>query len=70
VYRLWSSKEELLARAIETVIQNEGLWPANEEIACTSQYEIIGPSRPTGVIMGTLQNPHHLLTILLGPAPS
>lgn len=46
VYRRWSSKEDLLARAIETVIQDQD-WPSDEEIETGSPYEIIERVLPT-----------------------
>ena len=41
VYRRWSSKEELIAAAIETLVANEVEWPAQEVIDRTSPYELI-----------------------------
>lgn len=40
VYRRWSSKEDLLAHAIESVIQERD-WPSIDEIEAASPYEII-----------------------------
>lgn len=40
VYRRWSSKEELLAQAIEEVLQERD-WPSNEDIETGSPAEII-----------------------------
>lgn len=40
VYRRWSSKEELLAKAIEAVVE-ERKWPSNEDIATGSPTEIL-----------------------------
>lgn len=46
VYRRWSSKEELLAQAIESLVSEEVRWPSDEEIATASPYEMVERGLP------------------------
>ncbi len=41
VYRRWSSKEELIAQAIETLVATEVEWPTDEQIERVSPYLIV-----------------------------
>ncbi|KLO32677.1 TetR/AcrR family transcriptional regulator [Mycobacterium haemophilum] len=41
VYRRWSTKEELIAAAIETLFANEVSWPPPEVIDTASPYELV-----------------------------
>lgn len=41
VYRRWSTKEELIAQAIETLVAKEVEWPSEEVIDQVSPYQLV-----------------------------
>lgn len=70
VYRRWSSKEELIAGAIEAGIEAEALWPANEEIAATPPSEFIEATLPMAADLAATPRYRQLIARVLGTAVS
>lgn len=69
VYRRWSSKEELLAQAIETVFQ-EREWLSNEDIETGSPAEIIERTLPAAAEVAASPQFRALVSRVYGSAVS
>jgi AcrR family transcriptional regulator len=69
VYRRWSSKEELLAQAIEAAVQ-EREWPSNEDIETGSPAEIIERVLPTSAEVAASPQFRALVSRIYGSAVS
>jgi AcrR family transcriptional regulator len=69
VYRRWSSKEELLAQAIEDVIQERD-WPSNEDIETGSPAEIIERVLPASAEVAASPQFRALVSRIYGSAVS
>lgn len=69
VYRRWSSKEELLAQAIEAVIE-EREWPSNEDIEAGSPAEILERTLPAAAEVAASPQFRALVSRIYGSAVS
>lgn len=69
VYRRWSSKEELLAHAIEAVIEEQE-WPSNEDIETGSPAEILARVLPTSAEVAASPQFRALVSRIYGSAVS
>lgn len=69
VYRRWSSKEELLAHAIEAAVQ-EREWPSNEDIETGSPAEIIERVLPASAEVAASPQFRALVSRVYGSAVS
>lgn len=69
VYRRWSSKEELLAQAIEAVVQ-EREWPSNEDIHTGSLAEILERVLPASAQVAASPQFRALVSRVYGSAVS
>jgi AcrR family transcriptional regulator len=70
VYRRWSSKEDLLSRAIEQAIEDEGPWPSNAEIARMSPREVIERTLPSAAETAAQPRYRALIARILGASVS
>jgi AcrR family transcriptional regulator len=70
VYRRWSSKEELLAQAIESAITDDIRWPSPDEIADASPYELIERGLPAAAEAAADPTFRALVARILGSAVS
>lgn len=70
VYRRWSSKEELLVRAIEAGIEAEALWPSNEEIESSPPQQIVEQTLPQAAEVAARPSYRALIAQVLGTAVS
>jgi AcrR family transcriptional regulator len=69
VYRRWSSKEELLAQAVEAVVEERD-WPSNEDIAAGSPAEIIERVLPQSAEVAASPRFRALVSRIYGSAVS
>ncbi|MCO1658857.1 TetR/AcrR family transcriptional regulator [Pseudonocardia humida] len=69
VYRRWSSKEELLSRAIEMMVEEPG-WPSNDEIRVASPHEILERILPASAEMAVDPRFRALVARILGSSVS
>ena len=70
VYRRWSSKEELLAAAIEQQVIDQGPWPTEEELADGNPREILEAMLPEAAEAAALPTYRAMLSQVLGSAVS
>ncbi|WP_245811841.1 TetR/AcrR family transcriptional regulator [Actinophytocola xinjiangensis] len=69
VYRRWSSKEELLAQAVETVVEEEQ-WPSNEDIETGSPADIVDQVLPASAELAASERFRALVARIYGSAVS
>lgn len=69
VYRRWSSKEELLAQAVASVVE-EREWPSNADIATGSPSEILERVLPESAKLAASQEFRALVSRIYGSAVS
>jgi AcrR family transcriptional regulator len=70
VYRRWSTKEELVASAIENVMANEVKWPSSEVIEQVSPYELVEAALSDAAQAGAAPDFRALVARVLGSAVS
>ncbi|MQA11195.1 MAG: TetR family transcriptional regulator [Pseudonocardiaceae bacterium] len=70
VYRRWSSKEELLAAAIELIIEDDGPWPANDELERAEPREIVERMMPAAAEMAATPRYRAMMARMLGSSVS
>lgn len=70
IYRRWSSKEGLIAQAIESAISHEVRWPSSEEIEDSSPYDLIERGLPAAAEAASNPTMRALVARVLGSAVS
>jgi AcrR family transcriptional regulator len=70
VYRRWSTKEDLLVQAIESLVSDEDRWPTNEEIESVSPHELIERALPSAAEAAASPEFRALVSRVLGSAVS
>jgi AcrR family transcriptional regulator len=69
VYRRFATKEELLSKAIEMMVQEPG-WPSNEEIATANPEELLEQIQPASAEMAASPRFRALVARILGSSVS
>ncbi|OBB89581.1 TetR/AcrR family transcriptional regulator [Mycolicibacterium peregrinum] len=70
IYRRWSTKEELIAAAMETLIAEEVGWASPEEIDVESPYELVEAAIESAAVTTTTPHYRALVARVLGSAVS
>jgi AcrR family transcriptional regulator len=70
VYRRWSSKEELVAAAIEKLVANNVEWPSDEVIEQVSPYQLVGAALSNAAQTAAAPEFRALVARILGSAVS
>ncbi len=70
VYRRWSTKEELVAAAIEKLVANEVEWPSDEVIEQVSPYQLVQAALSNAAQTAAAPEFRALVARILGSAVS
>ena len=70
VYRRWSTKEQLIAQAIETLVANEVQWPSDEMIERVSPHRLVEAALPNAAHAAATPEFRALVARILGSAVS
>ncbi|WKG04828.1 TetR/AcrR family transcriptional regulator [Mycolicibacterium sp. HK-90] len=70
IYRRWSSKEDLIAAAMETLIAEEAGWASPEQIDVESPYELVEAAIESAAVTTTAPHYRALLARVFGSAVS
>lgn len=70
IYRRWSTKEELIAAAMETLIAEEVGWAAPETVDVASPYELVEAAIESAAVTTTTPQYRALMARVLGSAVS
>ncbi|WP_441961665.1 TetR/AcrR family transcriptional regulator [Mycolicibacterium houstonense] len=70
IYRRWSSKEDLIAAAMETLIADEAGWASPEQIDVESPYELVEAAIESAAAATTTPHYRALLARVFGSAVS
>lgn len=70
IYRRWSSKEDLIAAAMETLIAEEAGWASPEQVDVESPYELVEAAIESAAAATTTPHYRALLARVFGSAVS
>ena len=70
IYRRWSTKEELIAAAMETLVAEEAGWPTAESIASESPYALVEAAIEGAAATATTPQYRALVSRVFGSAVS
>lgn len=70
IYRRWSSKEDLIAAAMETLIAEEAGWASPEQVDAESPYELVEAAIESAAAATTTPHYRALLARVFGSAVS
>lgn len=70
IYRRWTSKEELIAAAMETMIADEAGWASHEPIAAESPYVVVEAAIEKAAVTVTTDRYRALVARVFGSAVS
>lgn len=70
IYRRWSTKEELIAAAMETLIAEEVVWASPAEIDIESPYELVEAAIESAAVTTTTPHYRALVARVFGSAVS
>lgn len=70
IYRRWSTKEELIAAAMETLVAEEVGWASSDEIDVESPYELVEAAIESAAVTTTTPGYRALVARVLGSAVS
>lgn len=70
IYRRWSTKEELIAAAMESLIAEEVVWPSPEAIDLESPYELVEAAIESAAAATTTPHYRALVARVYGSAVS